>query len=81
MFFIEGKLFLKVNREKTMIAYIKDIEFLGYTFYVYGGKGCLRVHPKSLAKLMDFLRVLMEGAMVGVMKSGKKSSNSLSLVG
>jgi group II intron reverse transcriptase/maturase len=56
--FIEGKLFLKVNREKTMVAYIRDIKFLGYSFYVYRGKGCLRVHPKSLSKLKDILRVL-----------------------
>jgi len=56
--FIEGRLFLKVNREKTMVAYIKDIKFLGYTFYVYGGKGRLRVHSKSLTKLKDSLRSL-----------------------
>ena len=56
--FIEGKLFLKVNREKTMVAYVRDIKFLGYSFYVYRGKGRLRVHPKSLSKLKDSLRVL-----------------------
>src|SRR5574344_1059797 len=56
--FIEGKLFLKVNREKTTVAHIRNIKFLGYTFYVYGGKGRLRVHPNSLAKLKDSLRSL-----------------------
>ena len=56
--FIEGRLFLKVNREKTMVAYIKDIKFLGYTFYVYRCKGRLRVHTKSLTKLKDSLRSL-----------------------
>lgn len=30
--FIEGKLFLKVNREKTKVAYIRDIKFLSYAF-------------------------------------------------
>lgn len=56
--FIEGKLFLKVNREKTVVGYIKDIKFLGYTFYVFQGKGRLRVHPKSLSKMKETLRVL-----------------------
>ena len=56
--FIVGKLFLRVNREKTVVAYIRDIKFLGYSFYVYQGKGSLRVHPKSLSKLKDSLRVL-----------------------
>src|SRR5574344_342112 len=56
--FIEGKLFLKVNREKTMVAYVRDIKFLGYSFYVYRNKGRLRVHPKSFARLKESLRVL-----------------------
>lgn len=56
--FIEGKLFLKVNREKTVVEHVRGIKFLGYSFYVYGGKGRLRVHPKSFAKLKETLRVL-----------------------
>jgi len=56
--FIEQKLVLKVNREKTRVAYVRDIKFLGYTFYVYNGKGRLRVHPKSLIKMKESLRVL-----------------------
>lgn len=56
--FIEGKLFLKVNREKTLVGKVKDIKFLGYSFYVLKGKGRLRVHPKSLVKLKETLRVL-----------------------
>lgn len=31
--FIEGKLYLKVNREKTTVAYIGKVKFLGYGFY------------------------------------------------
>jgi hypothetical protein len=30
--FIEKMLFLKVNRDKAKVAYIKDIKFLGYSF-------------------------------------------------
>jgi len=56
--FIEQKLFLKVNREKTVVAYVKIIKFLGYSFYVHHGKGRLRVHPRSFAKMKETLRVL-----------------------
>jgi len=49
--FIEGKLFLKVNREKSKVSYIKGVKFLGYTFYVYRGVGRLRIHPKSVLKM------------------------------
>jgi len=44
--YIENKLFLKVNREKTVTAYVSRIKFLGYSFYVHKGEGRLRVHPK-----------------------------------
>lgn len=49
--FIEEKLFLKVNREKTVVAYAGKIKFLGYGFYK-GAKGYgLCVHAKSKAKM------------------------------
>ena len=54
--YIEVKLFLKVNREKTQVAGIRDVRFLGYGFYIYRGEGRLRVHPKSVKKLKDKLR-------------------------
>jgi len=56
--YIENKLFLKVNREKTKVAYIRGIKFLGYAFYVYKGEGRLRVHPKSIAKMKERIRKL-----------------------
>jgi len=56
--FIEQKLFLKVNREKTVMGYVTDIKFLGYSFYIKEGKGRLRIHPRSLAKMKETLRVL-----------------------
>lgn len=49
--FIEKKLFLKVNREKSQTAYIRKIKFLGYSFYKIKGKGRLRVHPQSISKM------------------------------
>ena len=49
--FIEGKLKLKVNREKTTVAYIGKVKFLGYGFYPSRDGIKLRVHPKSIAKM------------------------------
>lgn len=54
--FIEGKLFLKVNRAKTTVTHVSKIKYLGYAFYRYKGKCRLRVHPKSVAKMKDKLR-------------------------
>ncbi len=56
--FIENELFLKVNIEKTIVAHIKDVKFLGYSFYVYRGKGHLRVHPKSITKMKEKIKSL-----------------------
>ncbi len=52
------KLFLRVNREKTTVAYISRIKFLGYSFYVYKGEGRLRVHPNSIAKMKEQIKML-----------------------
>lgn len=54
--FIEGKLFLKVNREKTKVAHVYYVKYLGYSFYIYRGEGRLRIHPKSVKKLKDKIR-------------------------
>jgi len=56
--YIEDKLFLRVNREKTATAYISKIKFLGYSFYVTKGEGRLRVHPKSVAKMKERIKTL-----------------------
>ena len=59
--FIESKLHLKVNREKTVVRYItKDVKFLGHGFW-NGGNGIqLRIHPKSIAKLKDSIREILD---------------------
>lgn len=56
--FIEGKLFLKVNRKKTSVAHISKVKYLGYAFYRHKGKCRFRVHPKSAAKMKDKIREL-----------------------
>ena len=56
--FIEGKLFLKVNREKTVVSYVRGVKFLGYSFYVNKGKCLLAVHPKTKTKMKAKLKEL-----------------------
>ncbi len=52
----EGKLFLKVNREKTQVAHVNKVKYLGYSFYISKGEGRLRIHPKSVRKFKDKIR-------------------------
>ena len=56
--FIEGKLYLKVNKEKTVVSYVRGVKYLGYSFYVSKGKCQLTVHPKSKAKMKAKLKEL-----------------------
>ena len=56
--FIEGKLFLKVNRSKTSVEHISRVKYLGYSFYRYRGKCKFRVHPKSIVKMKNKIREL-----------------------
>jgi group II intron reverse transcriptase/maturase len=57
--FIEKKLFLKVNREKSFVARInQDVKYLGYGFYKKKGEWHFRVHPKSILKLKEKIRII-----------------------
>jgi group II intron reverse transcriptase/maturase len=58
--FIEKKLFLKVNQEKTVVEHVSRVKFLGYAFYRYKGKCRFRVHPKSVKKMQNRIRQLMK---------------------
>lgn len=49
--FIESKLFLRVNRAKTQVAYVGQVKFLGYSFYADSKGIQLGVHMKSLSKM------------------------------
>lgn len=57
--FIEGKLFLKVNREKTVVSYVRGLNFLGNSFYVTRGQCLLTVHSKSKNKMICCVRLAM----------------------
>jgi len=54
--YIEERLFLRVNREKTQVAYVGKVKYLGYGFYIGKGEGRLRIHPKSVQKFKDKIR-------------------------
>lgn len=56
--FIEGKLFLKVNREKTRVARFSEVKYLGYAFYRNKGECRFRVHPESVKAMKEKVREL-----------------------
>ena len=58
--FIEGEIFLKVNRAKTTVTHVSRIKYLGYAFYRNKGKCRFRVHPKSAQKMKDRLREITQ---------------------
>jgi RNA-directed DNA polymerase len=58
--FIEQKLFLKVNREKTVVDEAKRVKFLGFSFYRRKGETRVRIHPKSISKMKAKVKELTE---------------------
>jgi len=59
--YIETKLYLRVNRDKTKICRISRASFLGHTFATNkSGKVELRVHTKSRKKLKGRIRELTD---------------------
>lgn len=56
--YLEGKLKLKVNEEKSQIGSPLKLKFLGYSLYKAGGKVGIRVHEKSLKRFKEKIREL-----------------------
>ncbi len=54
--FIETKLRLKVNRDKSKVDRPWRIKYLGFSFYQAKGKIEVRIHPKSIVKFKDKIR-------------------------
>jgi len=54
--YIEKKLFLKVNLEKTEVAYVGKVKFLGFSFYKQKNGMSIRVHPKAIAKMKSKIK-------------------------
>ncbi len=51
--FLDGKLHLKVNREKSKVALVQDCKFLGYRIF---WDGRLALAPRSLARVKERIR-------------------------
>jgi len=56
--FVEKKLFLKVNREKTKVDLVWKLKFLGFSFYKSKGEARVRIHPKAIAKMKAKIKIL-----------------------
>jgi RNA-directed DNA polymerase len=54
--FIEGKLKLKVNREKTKISRPVQSTLLGFSFYRHEEEWKVRISPKALARVKEKLK-------------------------
>jgi group II intron reverse transcriptase/maturase len=63
--FIEKRLKLKVNRDKSAVDYPTNRKFLGFSFYYLKGMTRIRVHPKSLKRLKARLKELT-GRSIGI---------------
>jgi RNA-directed DNA polymerase len=55
---IEGRLKLKVNREKSSIRHAAEATLLGFGFFLHGGQVRIQVAPKAITRLKYRLRVL-----------------------
>ncbi|MDR2138698.1 MAG: group II intron reverse transcriptase/maturase [Tannerella sp.] len=78
--FIEEKLYLRVNKEKTKTGYVRGMKFLGYSFYVKSGKCRLPVHPKSYTRFKHTLKSLT-GRSNGMGYEKRKSCLRLFITG
>lgn len=56
--FIEKKLRLKVNKDKSKVDRPWRIKYLGFSFYQEKGKVEIRIHPKSIVKFKDKIRTI-----------------------
>jgi group II intron reverse transcriptase/maturase len=56
--YIEEKLYLRVNRQKTEVSTLNRLKFLGHSFYMKEGKCRLRVHPKSWERMKERIRII-----------------------
>lgn len=67
--FIETKLRLKVNRNKSKVDRPWRIKYLGFSFYQAKGKIEIRVHPKSVDKFKDKIRTITSRSNAMSMKT------------
>lgn len=56
--FLEGKLKLKVNREKSAVSSVIYRKFLGFSFYFAKGGARIRVHQKSFDRMKAKMKAI-----------------------
>lgn len=56
--FIEKKLKLKVNKEKSAVDRPWKRKFLGFSFYLWKGKSRVRISPKSIQRFKEKIKVI-----------------------
>ena len=56
--FLEGKLKLKVNQQKSQVGSPLKLKFLGFSMYKTGKKAGIRPHSKSIKRFKDKIREL-----------------------
>ena len=78
--FIEGRLYLRVNREKTHSGEVVGMKFLGYSFYRCKGECRLCVHAKSCDRMKARLKELT-GRSNGMGYESRKSALKLFIRG
>ncbi len=77
--FLEGKLRLKVNREKSRVGSPLNLKFLGFSLYRVKQKVGIRPHQKSLKRFKDKIRELTsrkQGKSVAAILANLKRSTT-----
>ncbi len=77
--FLEGKLRLKVNREKSSVGSPLNLKFLGFSLYKVKQKVGIRPHQKSLKRFKDKIRELTsrkQGKSVAAILANLKRSTT-----
>jgi len=72
--FLEGKLKLRVNREKSCVAYVAQRKFLGYRIYA---QGKLTLAPKSVERVKEKIRALTRRRVGQPIEEVMRKLNSL----
>jgi len=67
--FIEGKLKLIVNKEKSTVGRLWKLKFLGYSFYLAKDGIDFRIHIKSVEKLKQKIKSLTGRSKIGNIKT------------
>lgn len=75
--FLEQKLKLKVNQEKSKVDRVQRVKVLGFSFYKHKGKVLIRVAGESLARLKEKLRELTRRTRGGRLETIIQEINDL----